>query len=282
MDKDYQITRMTQEEVNVAVEWAAQEGWNPGLHDAYNFYQADPHGFFVGKLNNKIIAVGSAVLYDKSFAFCGFYIVDKAYRDKGYGIELTKARLAYIGSRNAGIDGVLEMCDKYQELGYQFAHNNARFSIEQLEFNLKPNSHIIPAQHINFEQLSAYDTKHFPTRRPVFLQHWIQQKDALALGFFSENQLQGYGVIRTCRQGFKIGPLFADTPEIANTLFKHLSHYAKGGVIFLDLPENNEAAVELTKRYKMIKVFATARMYLKEQPQLPIEQIYGITSFELG
>lgn len=279
---DYQITNMTKEEVNVAVEWAAKEGWNPGLHDATCFYQTDPKGFFAGKLNNKIIAVGSAVLYDEHFAFCGFYIVDKTYRDKGYGIELTKARLAYIGSRNAGIDGVLEMCDKYQELGYQFAHNNARFNIDHLEFNLKPNPNIISAQHINFAQLCAYDKKHFPTNRPIFLQCWIQQKDALALGFIADNRLQGYGVIRACRQGFKIGPLFADNPKIANDLFQHLAQFAQGQSIFLDIPENNYAAIELTERYKMTKVFATARMYLKEQPKLPIEEIYGITSFELG
>ena len=236
MDKAYQITRMNQEEVAVAVEWAAKEGWNPGLHDAYCFYQTDPLGFFAGKLNNKIIAVGSAVIYDESFAFCGFYIVDKTYRDKGYGIELTKARLAYIGSRNAGIDGVLEMCDKYQQLGYQFAHNNARFSMEHLEVNLKPNPNIVSASAINFEQLCAYDRAHFPANRPSFLKCWIQQNDALALCFVSENQIQGYGLIRACRQGFKIGPLFADSSEIATTLFQHLGQYAKGQNIFLDIP----------------------------------------------
>lgn len=282
MNQDYQITNMSRAEVDIAVAWAANEGWNPGQHDADCFYQTDPKGFFVGKLNKQIIAVGSAVIYDEHFAFCGFYIVDQAYRDKGYGLELTKARLAYVGSRNAGIDGVLEMCDKYQELGYRFAHNNARFSTEHLQFTIQANPSIIPAQQINFTQLSAYDRKHFPAKRPSFLQCWIKQKDALALGFISNNQLLGYGVIRACRQGFKIGPLFADNPEIADTLFKHLAQHAKGQNIFLDIPENNEAAVELTNRYKMVKVFATARMYLKEQPKLPINEIYGITSFELG
>ncbi|RUR12482.1 GNAT family N-acetyltransferase [Legionella sp. km772] len=282
MDKDYQITNMNRDEVDLAIEWAAEEGWNPGLHDASCFYNADPNGFFAGKLNNKIIALGSAVIYDEHFAFCGLYIVDKAYRDKGYGFELTKARLAYVGSRNAGIDGVLEMCDKYQNLGYQFAHNNARFRIDKLVLNPPPSSHIIPASQLDFSQLCAYDKNHFPASRPTFLHYWIQQQDSLTLGFISDNQLKGYGVIRACREGFKIGPLFADNPEIANILFQHLAQYAKGQCIFLDIPENNVGAIELTQRYKMVKVFATARMYLKEQPKLPIEEIYGITSFELG
>ncbi|MFW2572415.1 GNAT family N-acetyltransferase, partial [Legionella sp. 29fVS95] len=59
MKKNYLVERMEKDEVNIAIDWAANEGWNPGLHDAECFYQADPHGFFAGKLNGKIIAVGS-------------------------------------------------------------------------------------------------------------------------------------------------------------------------------------------------------------------------------
>lgn len=282
MTKNYQITQMSRKEVDLMVDWAAKEGWNPGLHDAECFYKTDPHGFLAGKLNNKIIAVGSSVLYDDSFAFCGFYIVDKNYRDQGFGLELTKARLAYIGSRNAGIDGVLEMCEKYQTLGYQYAHTNARFTADNLIFSLKADSNIVHCELINFEQLCAYDKKHFPTERSQFLYSWIKQKDALALGYISENKVQGYGVIRACRIGYKIGPLFADNSAIVDILFKHLVLYAKGKDIFLDIPETNLAAIELVERYKMNKVFATARMYLKEQPKLPLDEIYGITSFELG
>lgn len=69
MIKDYLIETMNQDEVNLAITWAAQEGWNPGIHDATCFYQTDPHGFFAGKLNGKTIAIGSAVIYDDFFAF---------------------------------------------------------------------------------------------------------------------------------------------------------------------------------------------------------------------
>ncbi|KTD59080.1 GNAT family N-acetyltransferase [Legionella shakespearei] len=278
----YRIETMSKGEVQTAVDWAAREGWNPGLQDAYCFYQTDPHGFFAGKLNGQIIAVGSAVVYDDDFAFCGFYIVDKAYRDKGYGLELTEHRLEYIGRRNAGIDGVMTMLDKYARIGYQFAHNNARYQLDSLDEPVLADPHIVPLDTIDFSQLSAYDRLHFPTLRPQFLKCWIHQKQGLALGYVAENQLKGYGVIRACQQGFKIGPLFADSPKIANILLSNLAHYSKSNVIFLDIPENNPSAVDLVNHYKMTKVFATARMYLKEEPRLAIKQIYGITSFELG
>jgi hypothetical protein len=34
---DYRIGRMTLSDVEVAIDWAAREGWNPGLNDAQCF-----------------------------------------------------------------------------------------------------------------------------------------------------------------------------------------------------------------------------------------------------
>jgi GNAT superfamily N-acetyltransferase len=278
----FHIERMTRNEANTAVDWARKEGWNPGLHDAECFYQTDPHGFFAGKLNNKLIAIGSAVVYDEYFAFCGFYIVDKSYRDQGYGIQLTRARLAYIGDRNAGIDGVLDMVDNYARIGYQFAHNNARYSLDPRQFNLKPDEFLVDLKTVPFAQLMQYDRRYFPASRPKFLAQWIKQDKALALGCVEDQQLKGYGVIRKCYNGYKIGPLFADTASTAQTLFEHLAQHAQGEVVFLDIPESNSLAVDLVNHYGMSKVFATARMYLKGEPKLLLEGIYGITTFELG
>jgi hypothetical protein len=42
------------------------------------------------------------------------------------------------------------------------------------------------------------------------------------LAWLEGEELAGYGVIRPCRQGHKIGPLFASSPEIAEALFNGL------------------------------------------------------------
>jgi ribosomal protein S18 acetylase RimI-like enzyme len=109
MKRRFQIRRMTQKEVaEIAVEWAAREGWNPGRHDAACFYAVDPQGFLIGELDGKPVAVISAVAYDDHFGFMGFYIVKPEFRGMGYGIQIWRAALDYLGSRNIGGDGVLE------------------------------------------------------------------------------------------------------------------------------------------------------------------------------
>ena len=71
----YEIRPMTRGEIDLAVEWAAAEGWNPGLHDADPFFAADPDGFLIGLLDGEPIGCISAVGYQENFGFIGFYIV---------------------------------------------------------------------------------------------------------------------------------------------------------------------------------------------------------------
>ena len=42
--EDIVIRRMSKSELDRALDWAAAEGWNPGLHDAESFYAVDPQG----------------------------------------------------------------------------------------------------------------------------------------------------------------------------------------------------------------------------------------------
>ncbi len=281
MNKNYQVRNMTRDEMDIAIEWAANEGWNPGLYDAECFYYTDPKGFFVGVLDDEIISLGSAVCYDEQFAFCGFYIVKPAFRGQGYGLELTKARLNYAGDRNVGIDGVVEMLDKYERLGYRIAHQNARY---QGMLSTANNIHeaIRPIIAQDRMQLNQYDRTQFPAPRATFLNDWTTQPESQALIWHENGEIKGYGVIRKCIEGYKIGPLFANTPMIAEQILLALARFGIGKNIYLDIAENNPEAIALVKRFGMEKVFKTARMYLKGPPKINHDRVYGITTFELG
>ena len=53
---NYSIRPATRKELDILVEWAASEGWNPGFYDADSFYVQDPSGFFLGFLDGEPIA----------------------------------------------------------------------------------------------------------------------------------------------------------------------------------------------------------------------------------
>lgn len=277
----FTIRRMKESEVQIAVDWAQEEGWNPGLHDAHCFYQADPKGFFIGLLDNEPIAVGSAVVYSSDFAFCGLYIVKKEYRGQGYGLKLTEERLKYTGDRITGIDGVLENVSKYERLGYKSIYKQIRY--EWTGSSTAANSpFIVDIRTLPFHQVSAFDQKQFLAPRIHFLRSWIEQKQAFALAYVDKQHIQGYGVIRKCALGYKVGPLFAESPKIARALLEALRAKVSEGPIFLDTPEANSHSQELVKEYNMSPKFEVMRMYRNGIPKLPINTTYAVTSFELG
>ena len=84
--REFVVRNMTAADIDLAIEWAASEGWNPGLHDAACFRHADPGGFFVGELHGEAIASLSAIAYDSDFGFIGLYIVKPAFRGQGLGL----------------------------------------------------------------------------------------------------------------------------------------------------------------------------------------------------
>jgi GNAT superfamily N-acetyltransferase len=273
---------MSREEVGTAVAWAAEEGWNPGLADAECFFATDPDGFFCAERDGKIVGTVSVVNYDDRFSFYGLFIVDPLYRARGIGMRLYRHAMRHAGSRIVGCDGVVAMADKYQKDGGLFFHyNNARH--EGTGGGTMP-AGLIPVQDVDFDQLADYDAAHFPARRERFLRCWISRPGHYGLARLgSGGVILGYGVRRACHAGHKIGPLFARDRATAGILLDGLVAGIPGEKFYLDIPVPNTDAVALVRDRGMNPVFSTARLYSTPEPvPLPLEEIFGVTTFELG
>jgi ribosomal protein S18 acetylase RimI-like enzyme len=280
---DFVVRTMSAEDVALAVEWAAQEGWNPGLHDAACFRAADPDGFFIGEWRGEPVACLSAVAYGEDFGFIGLYIVKQAFRGRGFGMRVWQHGMDYLRNRNIGLDGVVAQQANYKKSGFQLAYRNIRFQgVAQETTQGEHYADVLNASAPPFESLSDYDRQCFPAARERFLAAWLAQPGAMARVVVRDGHVVGYGVLRRCLTGYKIGPLFADNDEIAGRLFAALTSSIAGEVFFFDVPEINVDAVALAERHGMTSVFETARMYTEEPPAISMERVFGVTSFELG
>lgn len=275
------IRPMTVEEMPFAIDLAAAEGWNPGLHDAAAFHATDPAGFLLGSLNDAPAGCISAVSYPGGFGFIGFYIVVPEHRGKGYGMQLWSAAMARLRDHNIGLDGVFEQQNNYRKSGFRLAYSNIRFESAAGESRAAGDANVHMLCASDCSAVAAYDRGCFPAERGGFLKRWLALPESRAFGFSDRGRLRGYSLIRRCRTGWKIGPLFADTAEIAERLFLQLRAVADGPV-YLDVPEVNSAGMQLAERYGMKRVFGTARMYTGADPAIRIEGVFGVTTFELG
>jgi GNAT superfamily N-acetyltransferase len=276
------IRPMSRADLDVALGWARDEGWNPGLDDSAPFHAQDPSGFLMGWIGTVRIGCISVVKYGADFAFLGLYIVHPAHRGKGYGKAIWDAGIASATGRTIGLDGVPAQQDNYRKSGFVFAHKSARWG-GTLRGLVTTRSYVRPVTPDDFAAVAAFDRLHVAAPRDAFLAEWLAPSASRQTeGYFEDGVLRGYGTVRRCVSGWKIGPLFAETPSIAETLLATLVTPAGTDPVFIDIPEPNVAAVEMVTRLGFTPAFETARMYRGPAPSLPLGSIFGITTLELG
>ena len=286
---EYVIRPLTADELKVAVDWAGREGWNPGHHDAACFHGADSGGFLGGFLDGEMIASISVVRYDETFGFLGFYIVRPEFRGSGHGLEIWRHALANCNALNIGLDGVVDQQHNYRKSGFAFAYNNYRFAgtarCMLAKLKTGPVAQISDLSSVS-DDLRTYDRGLFPASRDVFLEHWLSASGHVSKVYADTGGIRGYATLRPCLNGYKIGPLFADTGEIAKALLgailgalpeQHSEHE-----VFVDIPQPNASAMALADELRLSRVFETARMYSNHEPDIDLNRIFGVTTFELG
>jgi ribosomal protein S18 acetylase RimI-like enzyme len=277
------IRTLRRDEVALALDWAAAEGWNPGLADAACFLAADPEGFLLAEAGGEPVGCVSAVRYGDGFGFLGFYIVRPERRGRGHGLALWRAAMARLPPRVVGLDGVVAQQANYRRSGFTLLHRNMRYGATAPRApGLRDAPAIRAAAEVPFDVVAAFDRRFFGAPRDAFLRAWLAAPGHVARVATGPHGPVGLAVLRPCREGAKIGPLFAEDGVTARALFADLLAAAPPGPVFLDLPEPNLDAIALATQAGMTPAFETARMYAGPAPDLPIGRIYGITSFELG
>jgi GNAT superfamily N-acetyltransferase len=277
---ELRIRVMRPEEIAIAVDWAAAEGWNPGLADAECFKTVDPEGYLIGELDGAAAATISCVNYDERFAFLGFYIVRPDLRGRGHGLRMWNAAIAHAGARTVGLDGVVAQQDNYRKSGFALAYSNIRYggSIGSLA---APPADIVPLTDVPFATVEADDARVFPAPRTAFLRAWITARGHIGRALVRNAKL-AWGVIRPCRRGHKIGPLIADDRAAAEAVLAALVSAAGADEVFLDVPGVNRDALALAQGHGLAPVFETARMYTGAIRPVLLERVFGVTTFELG
>jgi hypothetical protein len=190
--------------------------------------------------------------------------------------------MAHLAGRNVGLDGVVAQQNNYRRSGFALAYRNIRYQGNG-GARTPVDARIMPLSAAPIAATIAYDRGCFPEQRDAFLRQWIAQPESAALCVLGAGELTGYGVVRKAVDGWKVGPLFADNPGIAEALFNGLlARVPDDSKVYLDTPEANPVAVAMAQRHDMRAGFETARMYTGSAPAVPLHKVFGVTTFELG
>ncbi|WP_433791261.1 GNAT family N-acetyltransferase [Actinoplanes sp. CA-252034] len=290
--------------------WAVAEGWNPGDGDESAFFPTDPGGFLVGRLDGQPITSISAIRYGTEHGFIGLYLTVPEFRGRGFGYRTWQAGVERLAGRNIGLDGVVAQQDNYRKSGFRDAWTTTRYQGVLSGLRRDSAIEVTDARSVGFDDLAAYDRRHFPAARDAFLALWITLPGRRAVVARRGGTVVGFAARRPAGDVDRIGPLFADSPEIAESLLAALSVPAGvrppgpsgaqlisggtallGGVVpadgdevpvMIDVPAGNQAATRLAERAGLKPAWDTARMYTGGVPEINRAGIYAVTSLELG
>ena len=297
------IHSMNRGQLAIARQWAVQEGWNPGKHEAKPFLAADPKGYWMANLLGRPIACLAGVRYQKIdqpyFAWLGSYIVRSEYRGQGYGKCLwdhTREQLS--DYKTIGLHAVLKQVETYQKDGFEVPHDQAlntrwvhqtkpkRFYHQQSDievlslkdvFNEKP--------HLCMNHILEYDTRIFSTNRANFLKSWLNMPRTKVFFAFDGNDIIGYGALSATEEGYTIAPLFAKNAEVAEALYlKLLKTVPENSAVFVDTTALNSTAESVLRQIGFQEVFQTCSMYTtgSDIPSLKHDEIFAMTSLEIS
>ncbi|TIN14515.1 MAG: hypothetical protein E5X92_23410 [Mesorhizobium sp.] len=113
------------------------------------------------------------------------------------------------------------------------------------------------------------------------MREWLQPPRIAMMSTGSAGHA-GYGVARRCREGSKVGPLFADDMDTALALMAELAGRTAGEALHIDVPATQIGFTAVLQAVGMVPGFATTRMYRGGKPGNAPSKVFGITTLELG
>jgi len=268
----------TLDEVARMLEWAAEEGWNPGLDDAKAFYAADPSGFFVADLNGQTVAAISVVNHSDDFAFLGLYLCVPEWRGRGIGFGLWRHAIAHAGTRTIGLDGVSAQEANYAKSGFILAGRTRRMTgVLPLEKPMFPEA--VPE---DFDDLATLDRFANGVARDRFMQAWLQGGPNRKTVVLHRNEkVQGFATVRRCRDGAKVGPIVAPDADSALQLLRQATSTLGETVVIVDVPDASTGFATHLSELDFSEGFTTARMYRGPRPTQG-SGLHAVATLELG
>jgi ribosomal-protein-alanine N-acetyltransferase len=274
--------------------WARREGFAPGVGDVAIYRQTDRQGLWVGWLGNEPVGCIAGVRYNASYGFIGLFLVVPPQRGRGYGLQLWRHALQHLADVPCvGLEAAPDRIDDYAGWGFAPASPTTRW--QRLAATGKPAPSpaapeppwcLLEGGAIPAAAVQRFDAEREPSPRPHFLRQWLRHPAGTVLALVDRRGVcHGFGRVRPCLladgDGWRLGPLVAESPAAAVALLEGLLQRHPGTVL-IDAPGANTAAAPLLTSLGFAPVSRTLRMYRGVPPAVSLADVYGLACLELG
>ncbi|KAI1316827.1 hypothetical protein EDD11_009405 [Mortierella claussenii] len=275
---------------------------------------------------DEIVSIVSAVRYGDEQAWVGFYIVSPHHRGHGYGLQTFQQALKHAGHHrpSVGLDAVMAQVENYKKSGFtqigwqdERRHGSVKELLEhhehglakQIAHNEIPGLVLLSDPQVDLDQLPGIEERFSGLKRSEFVKNWAKfhaehsEQHCFGVAVLSTDGAKdaksgkaivlGYGCVRPAVNSYRVGPLYATTPEIAKQLLVKLAveveladkqqmlHHVP--LQFdVDVPNSNEEAIKIFNAWGWNDTFPSLRMWKGKVPAHNVNGIFGVCTLELG
>jgi len=273
-DSSYSIRTMDVQDFQTVSEWGNEFDWNSCLEDAEPFLALDPNGFFVAEVDGKPVASMIAVRYDDEYNHSGNWIVPPQARGHGYGSIIYDHTMDYAHrSKIVGMDAVEHKVPAYKKHGFEVFAKSPTYT-KKAEGRLKDT--VIDLHQVPFQDLEQYDLSTFGYSRKNFLKALLKVNHYHALGVVQDGKLKGYGFLRKGMMGYKVGPLNADSQEIADDILEGLQNFIPGEDVYVEFLDTNKSMIAVLDKQKWKYFSHLYRMFSGGIPKTDLNRTYAV------
>ena len=265
------------------VELREAVGW--GVYDwALRLVLKAPHArCLVVESGNHVVGVGSGISYG-ALGFVGNMIVDDDHRRRGIGAAILDAVVAFLAGRGASrqeLYATPEGRPLYARHGFEPIGPSTMVRVPRAAVPASNGVELAEAGPASLRDLVAYDAPRFGGNRPMVLEPMLADPARPLVMAHRDDEIVGYGWVRPDVE--RIGPLIADTPEVATALVGAAFERIRSAEwLTLNLPPDNRGGVA-----RLAELGAELEPWdgrMGRGPQVPRrdETIYGIAVGALG
>lgn len=280
-----QIQEMQPADLAFAASCTEQEGWGSETYAIFEaFYQHDPRGCFIARLEGYPAGICVATPYTRS-GFVGELIVGADFRRRGIGQALLNHSVAYLqqlGVRTIYLDGVVAAVPLYERNGFRKICRSLRFTGY---LSGRQPAGVRPMHATDLPEVYSLDRLAFGDDRSFFLANRLKRFPDLCKVLVDDGCIRGYICGRSGEGYLATGPwVIADSKADPLPLLESLACQAGEAILSVGVLESNAHAHSLVRSLGMVeRVDSPWRMALGPDEDLGRSpECYGVGSAAKG
>ena len=246
-------------------------GWNQRLQDWKRLLRHDPQGCFVAEWHGQPAGTATTTTYSKDLAWIGMVLVDSDMRRRGIGKALLMQCIEHLRQSGVGcikLDATPLGRQVYGPLGFVSEWSLSRWQTtelsvcpERIETASDPGSRPLDSGDIGC--VADLDACAFGVARNRMLSLLATQSET-RVHRDGAGRIVGYGMLRPGQRAYHLGPIVAEDESSGIVLADNLLGSIPARPLYWDIPDTNQAAIRVARRYGLHRQRTLTRMYLGE------------------